>query len=73
MVEIMLLSERENYTGLLPLTFSELIIHLVRSQNFQKTNISYPLPLLLRLTRTCAYQRETNVSFSEKIANVLNE
>ena len=73
MVEIMLLSERENYTGLLPLTFSELIIHLVRSQNFQKTNISYALPLLLILTRTCAYQGETNVSFSEKIANVLNE
>ena len=43
------------------------IIYLVRSQSFP--NISYPL---IR-TRTCAYQGVRNVSFSENIANVLNE
>ena len=37
------------------------IIHLVRSQIFGKTNISYPLI------------RTRNVSFSENFANVLSE
>ena len=35
----------------------------------EKTNISHPL---IR-TRTCAYQGERNVSFSENFAYVLNE
>ena len=45
------------------------ISHLELSQNYPKTNISYPL---IR-TRTCAYQRVRNVSFSENFGNVLNE
>ena len=39
------------------------VVHLVRPQIFQKTNISYPL---IR-TRTCAYQG-VSVSFSEDFA-----
>ena len=45
------------------------VIHLVRTQNFLKTNVSYPLIH----TRTCAYQGVRNVSFSENFAYVLNE
>ena len=45
------------------------IILLLRSQNFWKVNISYPL---IR-TRLCAYQGAWNVSFSENFANVINE
>ena len=37
--------------------------HLVRRQNFRKTNISYPL----RHIRKCAYQGVINVSFSENL------
>ena len=44
------------------------IIHLVRTQNFPKTSISYPL---IR-THTCAYQGVRNVSFSENFAYVLD-
>ena len=43
------------------------VIYLVRTQNFQKTNISYPLIH----TRICAYQGVLNVSFSETFAYVL--
>ena len=39
-------------------------MHLVRTQNFRKINISYP---------ACAYQGVENVSFSENFAHVLNE
>ena len=46
------------------------IIHFVRLQNFQKTNISYSL---IRNKRTCAYQGVRNVSFLENFAYVLNE
>ena len=45
------------------------IIHLVRTQNFRKTNISYRLIL----TRACAYQGLRNVNLSENLAYVLNE
>ena len=45
------------------------VIHLVRTQNFPKTNISYPL---IR-TRACAYHGVRNFSFSENFAYVLNE
>ena len=45
------------------------ITHFVRTQNFRKTNISYPL----MRTRTCVYQGVRNVSFSENFAYVLNE
>ena len=38
-------------------------IHLVRRQNFRKTNISYPLTHI----RKCAYQGVINVSFSENL------
>ena len=48
---------------------SEGFIHLVRTQNFRKANISYTL---IR-TRTCVYQGVRNVSFSECFAYVLNE
>ena len=44
------------------------VIHKERTQNFQKTDISYPL---IR-TRTCVYQGVRNVSFSENFACVLN-
>ena len=44
-------------------------INLLRSQSFQKTNISHPL---IR-TRTFAYQRVKIVSFSENLANVIHE
>ena len=43
-------------------------IYFVR-KIFRKSNISYPLVR----TRTCAYQRVRNVSFSESFANVINE
>ena len=42
------------------------IIHLLRSQDFLKTNISY------HVTRACTYQGVRNVSFSENVVNVLN-
>ena len=42
------------------------VIHLVRTQLFRKTNISYPLIC----TRTCAYQGVRNVSFSGNFAYV---
>ena len=45
------------------------IIHLLSSQNFPKTNISYPL---IR-TRRCVYQGVRNVRFSENFASVINE
>ena len=45
------------------------IIHLLRTENFSKTNISYPN---IR-TSTCAYQGVRNVSFPENFAYVLNE
>ena len=45
------------------------IIHLVRTQNFPKTNVSCPLIN----TSTYAYQGFRNVSFSENFAYVLNE
>ena len=45
------------------------IIHLVRTQIFWKTNISY---LLIR-TRMRAYQGARNFSFSENFAYALNE
>ena len=45
------------------------IIYLVRTQNFPKSNISNPL---IR-TRTYAYQRVRNVSFSENFSYILNE
>ena len=44
------------------------VIHLVGMQNFQKTNIFYPL---IR-TCTCAYHEVRNVSSSENFAYVLN-
>ena len=43
-------------------------IHLVRTQNFPKINISDPL---IR-TRTCSFQRVRNVSFLGNFAYVLN-
>ena len=42
------------------------IIHLLRSQDFLKTNISY------HVTRACTYQGVRNVTFSENVVNVLN-
>ena len=45
------------------------IIHLVRTQNFPKANISNPLIW----TRTCAYQGVRNVSFSDNIAYSQNK
>ena len=45
------------------------IIHLVRTQMFRKTNISYPLVR----TRTCAYQGVRNISFSGYFPYPLNE
>ena len=39
------------------------------SNIFRKTNISYPL----MRTRSCAYLGVRNVSFSENVANVINE
>ena len=45
------------------------IIHLVRTQNFLKTNISNPL---IR-TRTYVYQGVRNVSFFENFAYVIND
>ena len=45
------------------------IIHLLRSNIFRKTNISYHL---IR-TRACGYQGVRNVSFSKNVAYVLNE
>ena len=45
------------------------LIHLVRAQNFSKTNIFYSL---IR-TRTCAYQGIRNISFLGDLAYVLNE
>ena len=44
------------------------IINLVRTQNFPKTNISYP-PIR---TRTCAYQGVRSIGFAENFAYVLN-
>ena len=44
------------------------VIHLVRTQHFSKTNISYPL---IR-TRTCAYHWVRNVSFWKNFPYVLN-
>ena len=44
------------------------IIHLVRTQNIRKTNMSYPL----KRTRTYAYQGIKNVNFSEYFAYELN-
>ena len=41
-------------------------IHLLRTQNFRKTNISNPM---IR-KRTCAYQGVRNVSFSENFEYV---
>ena len=41
-------------------------IHLLRTQNFRKTNISNPM---IR-KRTCAYQGGRNVSFSENLEYV---
>ena len=53
---------RKNINGLdISKTCRMGVIHLVRTQNFPKTNISYPL---IR-TRTCAYQELRNVSFSK--------
>ena len=43
------------------------IIHLVRTQNFRKTNISYPL---IR-TRKRAYRRERNNSFLENSIRII--
>ena len=51
------------------LSFIQGIIHLVRTQNFRKTDISYPL---IR-TRTCAHQGVKNVDCSEKFTYVLNK
>ena len=45
------------------------IIHLVSTQNFPKTIISYPV---IR-THTCAHQGVRNVSFSENFMWLLNE
>ena len=45
------------------------LIHLVRAQNFSKTNISYSLIS----TRTCAYKGIRNISFLGDFAYVLNE
>ena len=45
------------------------VIHLVRTQNFSKTNISYPLIH----TRMCVYQGVEIVSFLENLAYMLNE
>ena len=45
------------------------VVHLVRTQIFRKTEISYPR----MRTRTWAYQGVWNISFSENFINVLNE
>ena len=45
------------------------IIHLVCTQNFPKTNISY---FVIR-TRTCTYQRVKNMNFLENFTHALNE
>ena len=58
-----------NLWSLFPLFTYYGIIHLVRTQIFQKTNISDPL---IR-TLTCAYQGVRNISFSENVAYVLDE
>ena len=49
--------------------FSYGIIDLVSTQNFQKTNVSYPV----KSTPTCAYQGVRNVSFLENFVDVSNE
>ena len=44
-------------------------MHLVRTQDFGETNISYPL---IR-RRMCTYQAVRNVSFSENFVYALHE
>ena len=39
------------------------VVHLTRAQNFQKTNISYPL----MRTHMCAHQGVRNVSFRKML------